>query len=216
MLSAAVNEARRSVVAVLGSASNGAKSHSPSVENHTMSTRERWIVYPLLFMTLGIAMRDKVIPPVRLGSLGLLLQAGDTVSQRIRCRELQVERVVVNNGPNQPPVVVLGSDNNTHAGFVETLNTEGMPQVRLSSTETGGIVSTIGRAGKAALLLGDTGQNLGVTVEVPELHVRFPLLSAPSRIEIKPTAPPQGEAPAASPTNPPTKKTEEVPEKNPT
>jgi hypothetical protein len=28
-----------------------------------MTSRERWIVYPLLFLTLGIAMRDKVIPP---------------------------------------------------------------------------------------------------------------------------------------------------------
>jgi hypothetical protein len=186
-----------------------------------MSTRERWIVYPLLFMTLGIAMRDKVIPPVRLGSLGAQLQARDTVSQRIRCRELQVERVVcnrldVNNGPNQPPVVVLGSDNNTHAGFVETLNTEGMTQVRLFSTDTGGIVSTIGRAGKAALLLGDTGQNLGVTLEVPEFHRRFPLLSASSPVENKPTAPPQGQSPVAPPTDQPTEKTDEVPEKNPT
>ena len=44
-----------------------------------MSTRERWIVYPLLFMTLGIALRDKIMPPAHLGNLGMQIEAG-TVS----------------------------------------------------------------------------------------------------------------------------------------
>ena len=42
-----------------------------------MSTRERWIVYPILFMTLGIALRDKIIRPTHLGSGDLQLGAGE-------------------------------------------------------------------------------------------------------------------------------------------
>ena len=121
-----------------------------------MSTRERWIVYPLLFMTLGIAMRDKVIPPVQLGSVGLQFQAGEIATQRLRCGELQVGRVVCDrlqsnqsechtllvNGPNGRPVVIAGADANTHAGTIETFTASGVPQVRLLSTNTGGAIVT--------------------------------------------------------------------------
>jgi hypothetical protein len=52
-----------------------------------MSTRERWIVYPLLFLTLGIVMRDKVMPLAR-------FQASEVAAGRIRCNQLQVDQVV--------------------------------------------------------------------------------------------------------------------------
>lgn len=185
-----------------------------------MSTRERWIIYPLLFMTLGIAMRDKVVPPVYLGNPEVQVRAAETISQRVRCRELHADLIVckrldVNNGLNEESVVVLGSDRNTHAGVIETFNNKGIPQIRLFSTDTGGIVSTIGRAGRAALLMGDTGQTLGISVEVPELGVQFPLVSAPSRIEIKPRVSPQGPKSAAPPSEQPAEKKEESSEKAP-
>ena len=28
-----------------------------------MTVNERWVVYPLLFLSLGVAMRDKMVPP---------------------------------------------------------------------------------------------------------------------------------------------------------
>ncbi len=121
-----------------------------------MSTRERWIVYPLLFMTLGIALRDKVIPPAHLGNLGMQFEAGAITTQRIHCNELQVGEVICDrleskqsecrtllvNGPNGRPVVVAGTDVRTRAGMVETFTASGMPQVQLLSTNTGGMVVT--------------------------------------------------------------------------
>ena len=56
-----------------------------------MSTRERWIVYPLLFLTLGIVMRDKVFPQRH-------FQANDVTAERIHCGQLQVEQVASAGG----------------------------------------------------------------------------------------------------------------------
>src|SRR5690606_34937660 len=41
-----------------------------------MSERERWIIYPLLFLALGAALRDKLI--------------NSTESQRVKCQGLMV------------------------------------------------------------------------------------------------------------------------------
>jgi hypothetical protein len=53
-----------------------------------MSDRERWIVYPLLFLTLGIALRNQFFPTRRFGAVDL--RAGELSAQRIRCNELVV------------------------------------------------------------------------------------------------------------------------------
>lgn len=162
-----------------------------------MSTRERWIVYPLLFLTLGIALRDKVIPPDHLGNFRMKFEAGTVVTPRIRCNELLCDRIESKQsqcgslliiGPNGLPVVVAGTDNKGRAGIIETFTTEGMRQVRILSSDTGGMVSTIQRAGKLALILGDTGQNFGVFAELPGLGQLIPL-TFPWRFESKPSVP---------------------------
>ena len=67
-----------------------------------MSTRERWIVYPLLFLTLGIALRDKSaigetvqdcgqgidLRPAGIGPIGLpgVVRQGAKRSAGGRCR----------------------------------------------------------------------------------------------------------------------------------
>jgi hypothetical protein len=56
-----------------------------------MSTRERWIVYPLLFLTLGIVMRDKILPRGH-------LQASDVTAEQIHCSRLQVDQVATTAG----------------------------------------------------------------------------------------------------------------------
>jgi hypothetical protein len=56
-----------------------------------MSTRERWVVYPLIFLTLGIVMRDKVFPPGR-------LQTNEFTAGRIHCGQLQVDQVASAGG----------------------------------------------------------------------------------------------------------------------
>lgn len=55
-----------------------------------MSERERWIVYPLLFLALGAALRDKIIKT--------------TESQRIKCQGLAVF------DSNDQPLLVLGGE----------------------------------------------------------------------------------------------------------
>ncbi len=51
-----------------------------------MTTRERWIVYPLLFLSLGIALRDKVMPPMHTNSFPLTAQRIE--AETIRCNTL--------------------------------------------------------------------------------------------------------------------------------
>ena len=53
-----------------------------------MSTRERWIVYPLLFLTLGIAMRNQFLPTKRMGAVDFM--AGELSAQTIHCNNLEV------------------------------------------------------------------------------------------------------------------------------
>ncbi|MGD0518140.1 MAG: hypothetical protein ABSA26_11455 [Thermoguttaceae bacterium] len=53
-----------------------------------MSDRERWIVYPLVFLTLGIALRNQFLPTRRFGAVDL--KAGEITAQKIICNELVI------------------------------------------------------------------------------------------------------------------------------
>jgi hypothetical protein len=55
-----------------------------------MTDRERWIVYPLLFLTLGIALRNQFLPTRRFGAVDL--RAGELSAQRVVCKELITEK----------------------------------------------------------------------------------------------------------------------------
>ena len=59
-------------------------------ERECMSTRERWIVYPLLFLTMGIAMRDQFLPTRSLGAVDF--RAGKISAQEIVCDKLVVQQ----------------------------------------------------------------------------------------------------------------------------
>lgn len=68
-----------------------------------MTDRERWIVYPLLFLTLGIAVKDKI--------------AGRSTADTVLCNTLVVhdrkgkEQVVISSTPDGGQVVTLGEKN---------------------------------------------------------------------------------------------------------
>ena len=196
-----------------------------------MSTRERWIVYPLLFLTLGIVLRDKFMPLKHLAAVQF--QAGEVTAPTIRCNQLEVNELICRNrlevdqlicrkqleanelvckrleaiqsecrallvrGPNGRPVVVARTDSKTQAGTIETISANGVPQVRLFSTDTGGVISTIGYLGKMAVAMGHVGHGSGVFAESPDVGSLL-LLSVPWRFENKPTSPepPKGQ-PAA-------------------
>ena len=110
------------------------------------------------------------------------------------------------------PVVMAGADKNTQAGIIQTMNSNGMLQVRVSSTDTGGVVTTVGRGGKI-VAMGHEGQNFGVFAQIPQVGI-FPLTS-PWRFEPKtgtqkppqtpsPIIPQQDNNPPQQNSNPPT------------
>ncbi len=137
-----------------------------------MSTRERWIVYPLLFLTLGIALRDKILPPTHFGGMGTMLKAGEIDVRRIRCGEIQAGRAIFNQleagrsecrelivvGPTGRPVIAGFADPKSHNGAINTFSADGRPLVQLQSTDAGGIVVTFGKSGRV-LIIGDTGKH---------------------------------------------------------
>jgi hypothetical protein len=134
-----------------------------------MSTRERWIVYPLLFLTLGIAMRDKILPAARIqvgeitaGQIRCneLQVAKETASEQIHCNQLQVGQVVCNRlqsvggidavgvqcrefqvvGSNGLPTVIVGTDPTSRGGLITTFSSIGAPLVCLQPSDSGGKV----------------------------------------------------------------------------
>jgi hypothetical protein len=139
-----------------------------------MSTRERWIVYPLLFLTLGIALREKVIPPER-------IRVGELVCNRLESLQTECRTLLV-IGPTGRPVIIAGTNNNTQSGTIETFTARGLPLVRLFSTSTGGAITALARGGRLALVLADIGQNFGLFAELPELAQLIPL-TLPWRLE---------------------------------
>lgn len=76
-----------------------------------MTDRERWIVYPLLLLTMGTAMHDKFLKQVHTERI---LCDKELDAERIRCKEL-----VVVTGPNDDQAAVVL--NSTPAGGAVTV-----------------------------------------------------------------------------------------------
>jgi len=169
-----------------------------------MTTHERWIIYPLLFLTLGIAMRDKVIPP-RATARRLeadLVRCNRLEAGHARCQLVSVARpdgaeaVRLGTLPGRggrlevrsadgKTVVLAGTDPTGKSGMVETLDADGTPQVQLLSTSSGGVVTTVRHDKKLWVVTGHTGKNFGVFAGVPKLGRPLPL-TWPWRFEMKP------------------------------
>ena len=178
-----------------------------------MTTRERWIVYPLLFLSLGIALRDKLIPTS--------VRAIDLTAPKVRCNQLEVasvrclgklecgvlaladpegnERIrmgVLSDragqieicGEDGKTVVVIGADAKGESGIVQTFSTKGDPLVQLRATEGGGALLLNDREKKTALILGHYAKDSGLFLEVPGRRV--PLTMAVRRDGKPPNQPP--------------------------
>jgi len=178
-----------------------------------VTSRERWVVYPLLFLTLGITMRDKVWPfmdfaEVTAGKITCnQLEVGRATVQRLesvqsKCRLMtltgQKGRDVIRLGaaPNGTGrlellatdgdvLVTLGGDVAGKSGRVETFADGGVPQTQLRSTEVGGLVTAIGRDENIWLILGHYDDQYGVFAESAEAGRRMPL-TLPWRFETSP------------------------------
>ncbi len=208
-----------------------------------MSTRERWIVYPLLFLTLGIARRNQFLPTRRFGAVDL--KAGEITAQKVLCNDLVVLQggecnqfqcdqfhfneasgkhirtvglaestlfkavrtecqAMVVADPEGKPMIIAGVDKNAQAGIIQTMNANGVPQVQIRTTDTGGLVTTVGHSGKVLVAMGHEGQNFGVFAQFPQIGQTIPLTS-PWRLDTK-TTPPKPPTPLA-PVTPPQQST---------
>lgn len=143
-----------------------------------MTTRERWIVYPLLFLSLGVALRDKIIPPVLGGNPRLRFEALEIAAGEISCSELRIF------GPDGQPVVLAGVEANTHSGLLETRTSSGVPLVQLRSNEDGGYVTAIGRGGRIGLM-GHTPQDFGLFEKMPQTGWAVPIFVWPGNFKIE-------------------------------
>ena len=195
-----------------------------------MTDRERWIIYPLVFLTLGIALRNQFLPTRRFGAVDL--RAGELSAQRVVCKELVTEkgeclqqfqfnealgkhistlglaecvqlkvgnaecRALLITNPEGKPVILAGADKDSQSGIIQTMNRNGMPLVRLSGTDTGGMVTTVGLGGKVLLQMGQEGQNIGVFANFPQIG-QSATLTLPLRIDVQPSVPKSSQTPSS-------------------
>jgi hypothetical protein len=147
-------------------------------------------------MSLGVSLRDKILPPAHGGNPGLRFEAGEIVTGRISCSEFHIF------GPNGKPVVLAGVEANTHSGFIETLTSNGVPLIQLHSTDVGGLVAAVGREGRI-VAMGHTPQEFGLFVQLPETGWVIPLSVWPGnyKIDKKGNPNPSKQAPSPPPGN---------------
>lgn len=171
-----------------------------------MSTRERWIVYPLLFLALGAALRDKYIRPSRLQAARVEAEEMVVHQQLLvndaRCRNVAVidsvgaERARLSATPSDTgqlalfgkdgsPVLAAGADDSGRSGLVEVAGPGAARCVQLRSTEDGGLVATFDKDQKTILWMGHQGGDAGVFVQLPESRAIARLTRAFERPEPK-------------------------------
>jgi hypothetical protein len=122
-----------------------------------MTERERWIVYPLLFLTMGISLRGKAYPTKKVDA------------DRIECGELVV------TGPDGKPAVVLNASapggqiiaRRITCDELTVPGADGKPAVVLNASKSGGMVTAISADHALELTLGHFDRDSSLFVETP-------------------------------------------------
>ena len=134
-----------------------------------MTERERWIVYPLLFLALGTALRDKIF--------------NLTQSQKVVCESL----AVFTNGDPHRPAAVLGAERLLGGPGTDLINVDRVHTKYLSADQ---IVY------RGQPLSAGTG---GTTVTPAQffrmLQSMGVLREQPSKLDAEPARPADGETP---------------------
>ena len=168
-----------------------------------MSSRERWTIYPLLFLALGVALRDKLTSTVD--------------SRFITCEELdvvdrhgQLQMRLTSHDGDSGKLLLYGADGrlavaaeaeqsrgqNVSAGAVRVLE-GGMPRVVLSSSAGGGAVTAIDRERNLLITLGHEREHSGVMAENRRNRATFSARFEP-RVTVKSGSGKSGAGKAAS------------------
>ena len=159
-----------------------------------MSERERWVVYPLLFLTLGVSLRDEMIHPI---------------ADEVRCRRLTVcdkyGGIVAEIVPLE--LFIQGTDQAVHYGRLTlqdpfdnpafSADYEGLvmrgdlkvfagwnkPAVHIGAGEGGGMVQVFARRGNWNLALGQWEKFSGLLVQALGDQFQRVLVKATSPLE---------------------------------
>jgi hypothetical protein len=161
-----------------------------ALESIGMTERERWTVYPLLFLSLAIAMRSKIT-----SSLELHEMSCDT----LKSREVQITgedggvRMVLSAHPAAAGggmVRVFSAQGNAevvigampHGGLVELISAEGIRQVVIGVAQPGGFVETLDHQAKMVrtLAVGLNPGMRGIVMPPPPPATEKPTAETPS------------------------------------
>ncbi len=172
-----------------------------------MTNRDRWIIYPLLFLAIGLGLRCGIIlqdlqQRLHLGGARNVIEA-DT----IQCKNIEAAHANFGQmqiiGPGGKPVVVLAIDPTTKSGVIETGTAEGLKQAELKSDPLGGALTLFTTDAKKIVALGSDGdairlfsaeiENGKLVPKSTALVARVPPSTAPKTEEKKDSAPPKEE-----------------------
>jgi len=140
-----------------------------------MSERERWVVYPLLFLTLGVALRDKLLHPVQQRIITREIVLVDEQHRQIAY--LGPAPAENNSGsfgslvlydPRRPDVVpaTINPGGIAVPGDIDLLSEKGNRSlVRIASSPSGGMVQVFHRTKDWNLALGQWEQFTGLFVQ---------------------------------------------------
>lgn len=112
-----------------------------------MTDRERWTVYPLLFLALGISLKDKLTRTVE--------------TDRVQCKTLVCEALEV-GGPEPGQRVTIMQGHILCRSLVATDETGKLQLAAVSSNQDGGILRTYGTHTGTHAVLGNFKQYAGL------------------------------------------------------
>jgi len=105
-----------------------------------MTKHERWVIYPLLFLSIGMWFRDRVLPIHRTEVVANEVSALEIKVGRLKCDQLLANSIVAGNeieirGADERPIVIIGPGKG--AGLLEMRGRDAQPMVRLSGNLEG-------------------------------------------------------------------------------
>jgi len=131
-------------------------------KNNSMTERERWTVYPLLFLALASSLKDRLMEPMELDI------------PRVRCQELVVEtgdrsqvqivaqptggRILISS-PEGKPLVILGADATGNHGALGIYSAEGYPLVVADGVHQAGRLATLSQGQPRTIMTSDSSGN---------------------------------------------------------